>query len=155
MYILLYLVYSDIPYFSIFPWNKIFCSVYITLHVLFKSLYLYTFSLGRFLLSFKILKKYNLFLFVQKPKISRFLFFTMKVSFFILKSLIFGFHASFIDYFPKQNLAKISLIISSLASSPVISPKSLKTSFKLIAIMSIGIFIFKLSIAFSKFFIAF
>ena len=55
-------------------------------------------------------------------------------------------------YFPKQNLEKISLIISSVTTSPVIFPKSSKISFINIAIISTGIFC---SIASSDFLSAF
>ena len=44
---------------------------------------------------------------------------------------------NFIIYFPKQNLEKISLIISSVTTSPVIFPKSSKISFINIAIIYI------------------
>src|SRR5574344_262670 len=50
-------------------------------------------------------------------------------------------------YFPKQNFAKILFIISSETLSPVISPRCSKICLMFIATTSIGIFIFKSSMA--------
>lgn len=119
--------------FSISLWNKksCFACVYI---MCFVALY------------HQILLKIVIFLFL--------IFFIFFIVFY-LKMSYFLFSLFYWLYLPRQNLEKISLIISSVASSPVISPKLLNTSFKEMAIMSIGIFSSKLFWASFKFLMAF
>ena len=73
---------------------------------------------------------YYFTLFALKINFNRFLPFMYKILLDeFLFALFFVFITIFINYFPKQNFEKISLIISSVTNSPVIFPKSSKISF--------------------------